>query len=229
MMTTDEIQCGQKSWKILTGGGLVEIVDDVNGVFKVADGGGDKTFTLGLYSGETELDTVIFKIATSDFSGGLGTEAEPYLISNKEDLQKLLSSPSWFNRSDMHYIMTNDIDASGMKITRAMDQSACFKGVFDGNYHTIRNYQAKEGGNALYPSSQYVGLFGYNKGTIKNLAVENTAIKLDNGNERYFSASIFRLVSKSVFSSSLNSSTSSEIFLPSLIKSIVRSMPSYTS
>ncbi|MBR6727163.1 MAG: InlB B-repeat-containing protein [Clostridia bacterium] len=186
MVADCEIKTGEKNWRIITGAGNAEIIDSVDGVVHItgADGG---SFTMGLYSGEAELDSVTFQIKSTAFSGGLGTEAEPYLISTVGDLQALLSQSSWFTKSNTYYLMTNDIDASTLYIGTAMTESQSFKGIFDGGYYKICNYQAASGSsNNYYPSgSGIVGLFGHNSGTIKNLKLENVSISMPDEGEVY--------------------------------------------
>ena len=62
------------------------------------------------------------------------------------------------------YVLMNDIDCQGLSITPiGTGQWKSFKGVFDGQGHTISNYKGVNG--------EYVGIFGYNDGVIKNLNV----------------------------------------------------------
>jgi hypothetical protein len=111
------------------------------------------------------------------YSGGSGTQAEPYRISAVPDWQELVATPAdWAS----HFVLTADIDLNGVSITPvAPDTSTSygfdgtpFTGVFDGNDHIILNADVN------MPSSDYVGLFGYLGTTaeIKNLGVEDMSI-----------------------------------------------------
>ena len=67
----------------------------------------------------------------------------------------------------------NDIDCDGMALPMlGVDGNNPFRGIFDGQGYTISNYTASTGG--------YMGLFGYNAGTIMNLNVKNFNITVNN-------------------------------------------------
>ena len=57
-------------------------------------------------------------------------------------------------------------------IAGGLTNGQMFKGVFDGQGYTISNYVASP--------SLYVGLFGYNAGTIRNLNVADFEMRIDN-------------------------------------------------
>ena len=75
--------------------------------------------------------------------------------------------------------MTSDIDLEGEKIDAGgSGTSSSFKGTFDGDGYSIKNCTVKTSSfNNGFP---YVGLFGRNEGTIKNLVLDNI-ICLTNG------------------------------------------------
>ena len=115
--------------------------------------------------------------AQAKYSGGSGTQAEPFRISAVSDWQELMATPAdWAG----HFILTSDIDLNGVSITPiAPDTSTSydfqgtqFTGVFDGNDHIVRKVDIN------MPGVDYVGLFGYvgTGGQIKNLGVENASI-----------------------------------------------------
>ncbi len=117
----------------------------------------------------------------AQYSGGSGTEADPYQIANKQDLLTMAAANEDY---DKHFILTADIDLAGQTFTTAviardMDasdrnfQGASFRGTFDGRGHrimnlTINNYHG-----------DYVGLFGVNDGTIKNLTLTHAIVRGD--------------------------------------------------
>ena len=115
--------------------------------------------------------------AQAKYSGGSGTQAEPFRISAVSDWQELMVTPADWGG---HFILTSDIDLNGVSITPiAPDtstdydfQGTQFTGVFDGNDHIVRNVDIN------MPGGDYVGLFGYvgTGGQIKNLGVENASI-----------------------------------------------------
>lgn len=77
---------------------------------------------------------------------------------------------------DHHYILANDIDASGFDFQPiGTGSSNYFCGIFDGDGHTISGLEIK------LASNQYVGLFSVieNQGVVKNLSLEDIEITGD--------------------------------------------------
>lgn len=69
-----------------------------------------------------------------------------------------------------HYILMNDIDCGGLGLPAiGTDSSSAFTGIFDGQGYTIKNYKPSVG--------EFMGLFGYSTGTIRNLNVENVTVE----------------------------------------------------
>ena len=101
---------------------------------------------------------------------GNGTEENPYLIRNGNDLSKLSAFVA--NKKEQyvngHYKVTNDINLKNVNFLPigGIDFSY-FNGTFDGDGHTIKNFK-------ISAYRQYSGLFGYleKDATIKNLNVE---------------------------------------------------------
>jgi hypothetical protein len=117
------------------------------------------------------LLTFLPAIATADsYSGGSGTQAEPYRISSVSDWQELMATPAdWAS----HFVLTADLDLEEIPLSPiGVAYSAPFTGVFDGNDYVIRNADVN------MPDGDCVGLFGYLEGEsqIKNLGVENISI-----------------------------------------------------
>jgi len=103
------------------------------------------------------------------YSGGSGTEAEPFRISSVPDWQELMTTPAdWAS----HFVLTADIDLNDVPITPIGNDPNNFTGVFDGNDYVIRNADVN------MPASYYVALFGClgTDGQIKNLGVEDISI-----------------------------------------------------
>jgi len=110
---------------------------------------------------------------TAPFDGN-GTEAYPYLIYTKTDLEMVDYYPA------AYFKLMNNIDLSGTTYTKALIapdgnglsdgfEGTEFSGSFDGNGYTIQNLTIDAG------TGDHVGLFGYLKGaTIKNLSVTGT-------------------------------------------------------
>lgn len=127
---------------------------------------------------------------------GNGTEKSPFEIRTEDDLDVLryyieqavtytdvLGEEQKY--SNAHYILKNDITLSNRGFapigvyTSAYNYG--FAGVFDGNFHTIYNYN-------YYDSTSYTGFFGLVKGTkdkpaiIRNLNVHEAEVYLEEGN-----------------------------------------------
>ncbi len=78
-----------------------------------------------------------------------------------------------------NYILMNDLDLGGMEWTPiGTNYNNSFTGTFDGNGHVIENFKIT--GDMIY-----AGLFGYSRGTIRNLVVENFTITVSRSSEIY--------------------------------------------
>ncbi len=114
--------------------------------------------------------------ASNEFAGGSGTESDPYLISTTAHLNNVR------NHLNAYFKMTNDIvfaesdyetggkfyNSGAFFAPIGANYDNAFTGVFDGNGYCVKNLLI----NISSTQSVYNGLFGYNKGTIKNLSVE---------------------------------------------------------
>lgn len=93
------------------------------------------------------------------YSGGSGTEFDPYLISTAEELHSIAKCPCHFER---HFTLIADIDLSNYNgldgnplFNRIGLSHEPFTGVFDGNGHTISNFTYNSTGTSR------MGLFGF--------------------------------------------------------------------
>ena len=97
---------------------------------------------------------------------GSGTEDDPYMIFDADDLNEVRD---YVGVSGIYFQLANDIDLSAYSEGEGWEPigstGAQFKGVFDGNGHTITNLKINR-------TTNYVGLFGYATSTIKNVRVE---------------------------------------------------------
>lgn len=102
------------------------------------------------------------------FSGGTGTESDPYLISSIADLEELNNMTNAGKTLGQYYKLTQDITAP---FTGLIGTEANFNGNFDGDGHCItldinRTWDS-------YPC----GLFGTaTRGSIRNLAVDGNVV-----------------------------------------------------
>ena len=107
--------------------------------------------------------------AQAQYGGGTGTENDPYLIRNAEQMNAIGASRGDWSK---HFQLRADIDLSeytgaAYNIIGSEAMSESFSGVFDGNDHKISNF-------SLTSSRQkYTGLFGYVTGEVMNLGLIN--------------------------------------------------------
>ena len=110
------------------------------------------------------------------FSGGTGTENDPYLISNSDDLKSLAES---VNNGEpykgKYFELTQDIDLEGNE-EKQWTPIDDFEGTFDGKGYSISNIYIEQ--TLQKRSTSSFGLFGLAEGTIQNLNVENSNIKV---------------------------------------------------
>ena len=128
--------------------------------------------------------------ADGGFSGGSGTEADPYLISSADDLWAMASlinsNETRPEYTAAHYRMVSDIDLGGKKQWTPIDGCDLgFEGVFDGSGHTLKglyiNYKDPLSGNGEHE----IGLFGQVKGTVKNLTVSDSSVTVKSDRSPY--------------------------------------------
>ncbi len=108
-------------------------------------------------------------VCQAHYSGGSGTEENPYQIATVADWQTLMNTSDDWNK---HFILTADLDLKGVALFPIGNLSNMFTGVFDGNGHIISNAVIN------MPNSNYVGLFScvQSVGQIRNLCINNIAI-----------------------------------------------------
>jgi hypothetical protein len=101
---------------------------------------------------------------------GKGEFNNPYLISTADELNSIGHNPRLM---DAHFKLVNDIDLTGIDFFFIGSEIFPFSGVFDGNDHTISNF------NYATKYVDFVGLFGYVKGPkaeIRDLGIINPNI-----------------------------------------------------
>jgi hypothetical protein len=111
---------------------------------------------------------------TYDFTGGTGSEADPFLIGDLADFQHLQGHTETWDKS---FRQTAHIDATAATNWNSGNGwlpigtwlSPSFTGTYDGGGFAVRNLQVTR--------ATYGGVFGYiNGGTVKNLGVENVYV-----------------------------------------------------
>ena len=101
------------------------------------------------------------------YSGGNGSELQPYQIADSDDWQELMTTSDDWGSS---FILTADVNLAGITLTPVGNSSTPFTGVFDGQGYVIRNAVIN------LPGNNDVGLFGYVTGQIHNLGVEDVNV-----------------------------------------------------
>ena len=136
---------GKTEFYILTDGQLTK-----DGKYCSIDG---NTLKIGTNNGIDLLmvsnGSVVYPIRlaiTGNGLEGLGTEESPMLIRDKDDLKLLASLVTVENPyHGIHFLMTNDIDLEGetdfigIAVSKTLNASLVFSGIFDGGGHTIHN------------------------------------------------------------------------------------------
>ncbi|MBC8469540.1 MAG: hypothetical protein H8D56_08720 [Planctomycetes bacterium] len=107
------------------------------------------------------------------FSGGTGQVDEPYLISTADELNSIGDN---LQLMSSHFRLIDDIDLAGVKFYFIGSQWYPFRGVFDGNGHTISNLSY----TSMY--RDYAGLFAFAASAqIKNLGLINPDLDIVRG------------------------------------------------
>ena len=128
---------------------------------------------------------VIFSITSvfsQGYSGGNGSEIEPYLIATKADLKYLSEHPNDWNKyfkqtSDIYFdtldfTSNGDFYNNGKGFTPIGNIIDKFKGNYDGNNKAVYNIFIN------HPDTNYIGLFGYTvNAKIINLRLYNVRVK----------------------------------------------------
>ena len=122
----------------------------------------------------------------SPILGGSGTEDDPYVINNAEELELFRASvnagETKYNAPGVWVALGADIDLAGTTWTEGIGDghSYSFDGNFDGKNFKIKNLTITPYADSENPETAYIcgGLFGYVYGnvTIKNLVLENVSV-----------------------------------------------------
>jgi len=104
------------------------------------------------------------------YSGGSGTQADPFIIRAIADWRELTVTPDdW----DAFFVLLSPLEVAGGSLEPIGNVTTAFTGVFDGRGHTISNARIGR------PDSDCVGLFGIVGfgGRIENLGVVNADVQ----------------------------------------------------
>lgn len=118
-----------------------------------------------------EIYSLDFNINNYDtFSGGEGTEEDPYLIKNKEQFALI------DNDLDASYLLMNDIDFNSLELNPSGSIKDEFNGILNGNNYTIKNLIINSKGYESDKSEDVsMGLFSSisEKGSVCNIKFDS--------------------------------------------------------
>lgn len=117
------------------------------------------------------LYSVPFTVGNNtSFSGGTGTETDPYIISTSEQFQLIYSLDDGYKK---HYELSGSIDLGGKTLPPLFDEMYKFVGSFNGNGYTIYNFKVV--------ADDCCGLFGYvgQNGQVSNLTITDASFRID--------------------------------------------------
>ena len=115
-----------------------------------------------------ENESIVFAAQWEPILSGKGTAAEPYAVSSYNDLVKFATMINGGNEySSAYYALTSDVDCGEQQLKPIGNDNYPFCGVFDGQWHVIKNAVFVAEGN-------YDGLFGKvgENGLLKNFGVK---------------------------------------------------------
>ncbi|MDE8562758.1 GLUG motif-containing protein [Anoxybacillus rupiensis] len=95
---------------------------------------------------------------------GAGTQENPYIIQTPADLDAVR------NNLTAYYELGNNIDMTGYTFLPIGNSTNRFTGTLDGKGYKITNLIINQS------TTDFIGLFGFLQGTVKNLALENVNI-----------------------------------------------------
>ena len=143
----------------------------------------DSEYSFVMSNEDVEITLDVFVIwdgqMSDGFSGGSGTQNDPYLISHASELKYLAYLVNEVGTQSGYYKLISDIDIAGHEWEPIGSRYAgtnqnAFSGHFDGNGKTIYNFNI----TSVNSATSYIGLFGGVCGNIINLNVSDFNIEL---------------------------------------------------
>lgn len=146
----------------------------------------------GIMSDETSIslragtaDNYWIEHAASNYAGGTGTEADPYLIETPEQLAKLAVDATGKDDNigknlleGIYFKQTDDIDLQGHKLSIGLN--GYFSGIYDGNGYFISGFKRDFESTTERENAEIVHSIFCNvkDATIKNVNMENCIINI---------------------------------------------------
>ena len=123
-------------------------------------------FRISILAYNVPVGTINVSVDNSSFSGGTGTNSDPYILATADDFFSFINGSEFY---DKNFKLGADIDLRGKHIeVGGASAKIAFSGTLDGNNKTISNATIISNG-----SWGVVGLFGINSGTISDLTLKN--------------------------------------------------------
>lgn len=162
------------------------------------------TYTIEVKGTKNKSIVLLHQSEKQTLSEG-GSETNPYLISNKEDLLEIYQTMHQTEETSEHsdieyrkeillntyYKLENDLDMENEVLTSSLFNNKEFKGSFDGNNKTIKNLEIEN------TTKGEVSLFGRINGTIKNLKLDN--IYINAGKNTYAGTSYVAILAHNTY------------------------------
>ena len=159
-------------------------------------------------NGVVEINSNWKDVASPNFGGGTGVQADPYRISTPGKLARLaMLVNSGNDLSATHFILVKDIALSGKQWTAIGNEANPFKGSIDGAGHKIS-------GLYINTTTNYQGLFGHISAgaVVKNISATGDVKTRFESNQDSYTAGIVGRATGSVTISSCSYSGSVTIY-----------------
>ena len=135
----------------------------------------------GEIASNNQADNIVVSIYEIYDFDRLTSTADVIHISTPEDLMNVEADSA--NPSRV-FILDNDIDMTGYNFVPIGTYDNPFTGAFNGNGYTISNITINQAFDSD-TNSNYVGFFGYTRGFIANLTLDNVSINVSSSGESY--------------------------------------------
>ncbi|WP_127846594.1 T9SS type A sorting domain-containing protein [Psychroflexus aestuariivivens] len=138
-------------------------------------------FQTNIYAETSHSDLLVhfLQVADSPFSGGIGTENDPFLISTFDDLVFLSENDNYID-GEYYFLQTNDIDASasvnlnnGEGFKPIGFDGTYFVGAYDGGGHIIDNLYINRPNDSFGFFGSIIGLYAQMQVVVSNLGLTN--------------------------------------------------------
>ena len=97
----------------------------------------DNAFTISMLYDGIKMYSMQFNISEREYSGGMGTKDCPYLIAFWNDILALSTNSAHYEKKNIHFKLTNNIDANNENFTGIPS----FSGTLDGNNYSVFRFK----------------------------------------------------------------------------------------